>query len=232
MCDAGQNVLYTSAGDGLVTSGGQPHGGRPTWQVDAPHGLLGRHEPLTESLLDLLAQGAAPRLRPASTSPSALEVIPATFDEPSLFPTEDDLLDAALVGKLRSPFDPVELPIAISVSHGHLRQAEFPVMVGHYQSDMIVSAEKALDTQLDRRLTQRFLMSVYPGPFGTDEIVLTTGTSPRGALVIGLGEVGELTPEKLRRGVRTAVLRYALLLAEETKHRSRGPSARRTLAQF
>ena len=41
-------------------------------------------------------------------------------------------------------------------------------MVGHYQEDMIVSAEKELDKQLERRLTERFNMGVYPGRVGTD----------------------------------------------------------------
>jgi CHAT domain-containing protein len=90
-------------------------------------------------------------------------------------------------------------------------------MVGHYESDMIVSAEKALDAQLEGRLTQRFSMGVYPGRIGTAEIMLMPSSSPPGALVIGLGEVGALTAEKLRRGVRAALLRYALLLAEQMR---------------
>jgi hypothetical protein len=56
-------VLYTSAGDGLVTLEASHMEGVPTWQVDAPHGMLGCNELLTESLLDLLSRGAAPKLK-------------------------------------------------------------------------------------------------------------------------------------------------------------------------
>jgi CHAT domain-containing protein len=220
-----ETVLYTSAGDGLITAEASRMEGVPTWQVNAPHGMLGRHELLTESLLELLAQGSTSRLPRASTAPPAADAAPVLIEEPLFFPTEDDLLDAALVGKPPSQFEAVEHPIKVSVSHGHLRQARFPVMVGHYQEDSIVSAEKELDKQLERRLTQRFNMGVYPGRVGTFEIVLARGGSPPGALVIGLGEVGELTPEKLRRGVRTAIVGYALLLAEQARTEATGPRA-------
>jgi CHAT domain-containing protein len=218
-------VLYTTAGDGLVTFEASRAEGVATWEADAPHGMLGRHDLLTESLLDLLGQGDAPKLRRVAAAPSVAEPGQAPVEELLFFPTEEDLLDAALGGKPPSQFELAERPVKVSVSHGHLRQASFPVMVGHYQSDTIVSAEKALDTQLDGRLTQRFNMGVYPGRVGTDEIVLTPGGRPPGALVIGLGEVGELTPEKLRRGVRAATLRYALLLIEQTQAPQKGPLA-------
>jgi CHAT domain-containing protein len=210
-------VLYTSAGDGLVTSEASYLDGVPMWQVSAPHGMLGRDKLVVDSLPDLLDQGDAPKLQRVTTPPSPADGFPLTLDQPLFFPTEEDLLDAALGGKVRSQFDVEEHPITVSVSHGHLRQARFPVMVGHYDSDMIVSAEKALDFQLGGRLTQRFNMGVYPGRVGTVEIVLTPGSNPPGALVIGLGEFGELTREKLRRAVRVAALRHALLLAERTQ---------------
>ncbi len=227
VCAVGDDdtVLYTSAGDGLVTSQASHIEGVPTWQVNAPHGMLGRHELLIESLLELLAGMPTSKLPRASTAPPIADAAPASMEEPLFFPTEDDLLDAALGGRPPSQFDVVEHPIKVWVSHGHLRQASFPVMVGHYQEDMIVSAEKELDKQLERRLTQRFHMGVYPGRVGTVEIVLARNASPPGAVVIGLGEVGELTPEKLRRGVSTAIVRYALLLAEQGRTEATGPRA-------
>jgi len=218
-------VLYTTAGDGLVTSEASHIEGVPTWQVNAPHAMLGRHELLAESLLELLKQESISKLPRASTGPPIADAAPVLIEEPLFFPTEDDLLDAALGGKTPSRFEFVDHPMRVWVSHGHLRQAKFPVMVGHYQEDMIVSAEKELDKQLERRLTKRFNMGVYPGQVGTVEIVLAEKGAPPGGLVIGLGEVGELTPEKLRRGVRTAILRYALLLAEQAQTGTSGPRA-------
>jgi CHAT domain-containing protein len=210
-------VLYTNTGDGLVTSEASHMDGVPMWQVNVPHGILGRHKLVVDSVAGLLDQGDAPKLQRVTTPPSPADGFSLALDEPLFFPTEEDLLDAALGGKAPSQFDVEEHPIKVSVSHGHLRQARFPVMVGHYDSDMIVSAEKALDFQLEGRLTQRFNMGVYPGRIGTVEIVLAPASNPPGALVIGLGEIGELTREKLRRTVRAATLRYALLRAEQTQ---------------
>ena len=68
-------------------------------------------------------------------------------------------------------------------------------------------------------------MGVYPGRIGTMEMVLAPGSDPPGGLVVGLGEVGELTPEKLRRTARSAIVRYALMLAEEARTASMGPRA-------
>jgi len=39
--------------------------------------------------------------------------------------------------------------------HGHLKFADWPVLVGHYKGDTIISAEKVLDAELDGRLTHR-----------------------------------------------------------------------------
>lgn len=214
---------YTSAGDGLVTWASSRLDGVPAWQVNASHGMLGRHDPLAESLIDLLEQGAAPNLPRAANAPPVIDTTPPPPSVPLFFPTEDDLLDAAMAGKPPSQFDLLDRPLSVSVSHGHLRHAKFPVMVGHYEEDMIVSAEKVLDSLLDRRLTQRFQMGVYPGEPGTVEIVLNSGGSPPGALVIGLGEVGALNVEKLRRGVQAALLRYALMLSEQAEEQRSGP---------
>lgn len=218
-------LLYTLAGDGLVTSQSSRVEGVPTWQVNAPHGMLGRHTLLSESLMDLIGHGSAPKLPRASAASPLSDAAPVRMSELLFFPTDDDLFEAALGGKPPSQFDVPETPIKISVAHGHLRQAQFPVMVGHYEQDMIVSAEKELDKALDGRLSQRFNMGLYPGPVGTVEIILDREASPPGALVIGLGEVGELTPAKLRRGVHDAILRYALLLAEEARAEASGPQA-------
>jgi tetratricopeptide (TPR) repeat protein len=103
--------------------------------------------------------------------------------------------------------------ITIGVVHCDLRQAQYPVAVGHYVGDVIVNAEAVLDAALGGALRHRFDLGIYPGPVGTSEIVLG-GRYPPGAIVVGLGEVGELTPERLRLVLATALRRYALETAE------------------
>lgn len=104
--------------------------------------------------------------------------------------------------------------IGVDVIHCDLRQASFPVAVGHYRGDVVVNAEAALDSALDGALRSRFDLGVYPGDVGTSEIV-PTGVNPPGAIVIGLGPVGELTPERLRIVFARALRRYVLTVAEK-----------------
>jgi hypothetical protein len=104
--------------------------------------------------------------------------------------------------------------LGISVVHGDLRQASYPIAVGHYRGDVIVHAEVALDAALGGVLRHRFDLGVYPGEIGTSEIV-RDGVHPPGAIVIGLGPVGELTPERLRLVFATALRHYVLAVAED-----------------
>lgn len=111
--------------------------------------------------------------------------------------------------------------LVISVSHGDLRLARFPLAIGHYHGDSIVHAEERLDRQLDRRLTELFDLYLYPGPEGTTEVIHVPGASPPGALVIGLGNVGEIKPSIIRDGVSKAVLRHSLAVLNESRVKSR-----------
>jgi hypothetical protein len=104
--------------------------------------------------------------------------------------------------------------VKVSVVHGDISKAAHPVLVGHYISDTIVSAERRLDNLLDGALTRRFFMGVYPGPLGSSEVVRLPENRFPGAIVVGLGQVGKLTDDKVRATVMQAVLRYALMLAE------------------
>jgi hypothetical protein len=114
--------------------------------------------------------------------------------------------------------------ISVSVVHGDLRQADFPIAVGHYRGDVIVHAEAALDTALGGALRHRFDLGIYPGDIGTSEIILD-GVHPPGAIVVGLGPVGELTPERLRQVFAKALRRYALASLEDGANADKPRSA-------
>lgn len=103
--------------------------------------------------------------------------------------------------------------LKVSVVHCDLRQANYPLAVGHYRQDVIVNAEAELDAALGGVLRQRFDLGVYPGEIGTSEFFLH-GPRPPGAIVIGLGPVGELTAEGLRHVFAMALSRYALTVSE------------------
>jgi CHAT domain-containing protein len=104
--------------------------------------------------------------------------------------------------------------LKVGVVHCDLRQAKYPVAVGHYRGDVIVHAEARLDALLDGVLRRRFDLGIYPGEIGTSEIV-RRGAHPPGAIVVGLGPVGDLTPERLRSVFAPALRRYALAIEED-----------------
>jgi CHAT domain-containing protein len=104
--------------------------------------------------------------------------------------------------------------LKVGVAHCDLRQANYPVAVGHYRGDVIVHAEARLDALLDGVLRRRFDLGIYPGEIGTSEIV-RRGAHPPGAIVVGLGPVGDLTPERLRSVFASALRRYALAIDED-----------------
>jgi hypothetical protein len=112
--------------------------------------------------------------------------------------------------------------LEVSILHGDLQFAQYPVAVGHYEGDGIVSAEKYLDRLLNGRLADRLGMRLYPGPVGTAEVIYgEKGSTPGGALVIGLGDMSTLNTEVVKQGVTTAALRHALAIAEQPVDRRR-----------
>lgn len=114
--------------------------------------------------------------------------------------------------------------LLLSVSHGDLRLSKYPLAVGHYHGDTIVHAEARLDKQLKGRLTELFNLYLYPGPVGSMEVVHVSKAKPPGALVIGLGNVGEIRPSIVRDGVSNAALRHALILLNNERDKDVMPS--------
>jgi CHAT domain-containing protein len=111
-----------------------------------------------------------------------------------------------------------QLPqVKVSIRHGNLAYANYPVCVGHYFGDAIISgAEADLDKCLGRALNKRLRLGVYPGGLNTHEIFLQHDKSarPNGAIIIGLGRVGELRPGVLAHSIWRALCAYALKISE------------------
>ncbi len=105
--------------------------------------------------------------------------------------------------------------LQVTVKHGDLRFARYPVAVGHYRDDSLVSAERYLDQRLQGRLASRLAAGIYPERVGVvDTVYGSPENLPPGALIIGLGETGEITREKVREGVTAVALRHALTASE------------------
>ena len=85
----------------------------------------------------------------------------------------------------------------VSVVHGDLRYARYPIVVGHYEGDTIISAEASVDQLMRGALAQRYALGLYPGEFGSLAVILRKPTPlqkalrlPSGAIVMGLGKWG------------------------------------------
>lgn len=194
-----------------------------TWYVEqAAHDELPNCQAAFPAYLELLQTGSTVRLpvSPPSISRSAAgeeELFAVPLQAGDSLAGEADLSGfvfgasfAAAAGRQR------RLPrVKLSVRHGDLAYARYPVCVGHYQGDSIVSAEAALDRRLNGALIRRARLGLYPGPLGTQQVFINPDprSKPGGTLVIGLGRVGELTPGALESGMARAALEYALTVA-------------------
>jgi CHAT domain/Cytosol aminopeptidase family, N-terminal domain len=98
--------------------------------------------------------------------------------------------------------------IGLSVVHGHLAFARFPVLVGHYRGDTFAGTEARLDRALGSRLSERRKMGLYPGRIGTTTVLLDPNSKPSGAVVVGLGEPAGLSVGALRETLRQGILAF------------------------
>ncbi len=212
----------TTAGDGRVTyqAGFLPD--IPVWYVDAEHGDLADHKPAFAAYRDLLERGVTNQL---STAPlNADRGGDRVFEyepEPVLYPTTTDL-EAGLLGKRRRARKVgVSERLQVSVLHGNLVQTNYPVLMGHYQGDTIAGAEKRVDQLVNGGLSQRYHLGRYPGSLGTAAVVLGKTNQVQsayriqhGAIVLGLGKWGELTPTGLTQAVQQGVTEYCVQYAQ------------------
>ncbi len=106
--------------------------------------------------------------------------------------------------------------VALRICHGDLAHADHPVCVGHYQGDAIVNAESQLDQALGGMLSMRESLGMYPGQAGSWHACVAPfkGVGPGGALIVGLGQVGELAPAALESTLYLALLDYALIVSD------------------
>jgi len=213
--------IATAEGDGTVSWASGRLAGVPVWYVDnTAHDALCAQPKAFPGYLDILVHGrttllpAAPPARSREAGLEARFVMPPTAPADSI-PAPEDIAAFSFSGA--APMETAEqvrpVPvIEVAVRHGNLTYARHPVVVGHYQGDTVVSAEAALDRQLDGALTRRLDLGIYPGALGSNTVVLNDapGARPGGAIVVGLGQVGGLSPGLLEDSVRAALLDYAL----------------------
>jgi hypothetical protein len=202
-------TMATRCGDGRVIwpRGSESPPPSNTWYMDASHGDLVTADTAFPAILDLLDTGKTLRL---DQNPPL--DISTTKDVPMPAGGLPRIPAAIASGR----------PLMVSAVNGNLRFAQFPVAAGHYEGDSILSAERALDRALGGHLSQRLQLALYPGPIGTNAVVMNRGVrdsrylTPKGALIVGLGSAGALRPSQLTRSMARAVLEYVSQIGERS----------------
>jgi triacylglycerol esterase/lipase EstA (alpha/beta hydrolase family) len=207
-------VLASSEGDGRVLwQTGIPRNVR-TFYMDTIHGDLASDSRHFPAIVDLLSTGSTSKL---ATRPPArragLEIFEMREVMPDMLPDQAELVASALGGRrARHEAAPTTANVRVRIVHDNLTNACHPVLVGHYQDDVIVAGEQYLDQRLAGRLSELLQMGLYPGAAGTGVVVVNDSTPGDlsvhpGAVIAGLGMVGELSPGRL-----TTTLAHAMTL--------------------
>lgn len=213
------------AGDGRVLWP-EPDNQRPVnYYINAVHGDLLNHAPDFDNIITLALTGSAQGLSTripsdfigrGSADQHEEQPLDSTSRESLILPSREDLEAAAIGGTLtKTETSGIESTrLNVTITHGDLMYTKKPLMVGHYLGDSILRAERALDSSLGDVLTRRWKLGqqYYAGDVGSSEIVLRKGnrltSGPAGAIVVGLGPLGELQKGLLISTVRDGVIRY------------------------
>jgi len=217
-------MLTTDLGDGKVTYDNGRLPGVAMWYAQAEHGDLANHAPAFPAIAQLLSEGRTTLLpdTPPAAARGARGELPL-LDQPVLYPTQEELLAGLMGGRgSRRQHRRQQWRLKVSVVHGDLRHARHPVMAGHYEGDTISGAEAYLDRRLGGALSQRYDLGLYPGALGSSVVVLREPNAiqkvlevPRGAIIVGLGSMGDLAPATLANTVRQGALAYITQLDDQ-----------------
>ena len=208
------NIVYTNEGDQSVTwaSGipAQINQLEALYYVNVSHGGLSCDESLFEGFKEILLKGGTNRFERTKD-----KIVSATrsvkVQEQDVFELNEENTYRTLLGIRTKKLKPVrQLPaIKLSVSNGDLQFSSYPVMIGHFFKDGIISAERSADKKLNDILSKKHSLGIYPGPVGTYLIELGEDANFfKGAIIIGIGQAEELTLKNISTSVEKAMLSY------------------------
>ena len=131
----------------------------------------------------------------------------------------EDLVDVLFGGSKKDGSKRKEEKIKIRVCNGDLKHSSFPLMVGHFAEDGIVSAEKALDRALNNKLSDRYELGNYPSSTKDNIIIYDENLKPKGCIVIGLGENIAFSEYNLRNAVQFGIVNFAIYMRDHVRKR-------------
>ncbi|MDN3665678.1 CHAT domain-containing protein [Algibacter miyuki] len=206
----------TSHGDGSVTwATGIPKqllNSNNLYYTHTTHADLANEDYIFQGISDILSTGSTNALSSQRPSTRGEEIISEVYESSEPISDANAVINAIFDVKTKIKTETESFNIKII--HGDLKVASYPVMVGHFFMDLILSSEKALDGYLNNRLSQRMSIGYYPGKVGESEVFFNLNTQPRGAVVCGLGSPDTLTSFLLSQSVKQAVLKYAMFMRD------------------
>ena len=213
--------LSTAEGDASVTwDSGIPEimtKKNKVYFVNVSHGELACNTGMFKGIKEILAAGSTNMFSKVRPSVRGDEVL---FKSPDF--RDFDLSEAGIdlsvlgVGGAKEP-QMKQPPINVSISHGDLFYARYPLLAGHFEDDGILFAESEINKNLGDALSYRHRLGIYPGKIGTNELFLSNQTGFQGAIIIGLGKQENLTGPELTKTVEQGVSKYILHVADENK---------------
>ena len=214
---------HTEEGDGSVTwETGIPEGLNPEhlYYVNVEHGNLANDKDIFLGLLEIIEKGktrqssfSKSKIKRGSSRGGASQKEFTSINEVPLLDS-DPLNNIFGISTYEDEVEEEQTVLEVEVFNGDLKWSKFPVMVGHFKHDGIVSAERALDKYLGNKLSERHLMGFYPGNIGEQDIIFDHEVSPIGAVIIGLGDKDDLTGFNLAKSVEKAMLKYAVFFRD------------------
>ena len=221
-CERGlMEIGWTPEGDGRVPYQTGIPAGVSAWYTDAAHGDLASHEAAFEAYRELIETGVTlllPR-SPAGTRGEGAPVFRArSLTGGGLYPTADEVLAAAMGGARpgRRTRKQGEAPVVLEVIHGSLAGADTPVLIGSYAGDTLRGSAKFLNDHLDGRMERAYTIDRYPCQVGSAMVFrqIELNAKPAGAIVVGLGSLGELLPGALTQALSQGLLEYARIMEQ------------------
>lgn len=187
------------------------------WHLPLEHGAMLSVPRYFTALTELLDHGHTAHLNRIEPNQTVRDVPVRMqlWQGIDVFPNAADVRAAALGYFTQTTQAETLPPVQLQVTHGNLEHVRHALVVGHYQGDAILSAEKALDQRLNGRLQELHHLGVYPGELNTAEVFLNPNKQPQAAVVVGLGAVGKLTVNGLINSFSQGLLRYALSQREQ-----------------
>jgi tetratricopeptide (TPR) repeat protein len=226
VADGRVEIGWIEEGDGRVPWKMGIPPGMPAWYADAVHGDLANHKPAFAAYRELLETGntrhsALTSSPPGVRSESTPVFRPRGLEAHALYPSVDEVLAAATGGARPGGRGAAEKepPATIEVIHGSLASADAPVLIGAYANDTPRGSAKFLDGHLGGQMARTYDLGRYPSQPGDAMVFLNPEplAKPGGAIVVGLGSLGELLPGMLTRALTNGLLEYAR--CEEQCHR-------------